>query len=46
MEWFKKIFQAKAKVPAMLTKHPFPPLTKDVFGDGNLFHWTGNVNFA
>ncbi len=26
-------------------KHPFPPLTKDVFSDGNLFHWTGKVHF-
>ena len=27
-------------------KHPFPPLIKDVFGDGSLFHWIGKVHFS
>jgi hypothetical protein len=45
VNWFKNIFRSKAEIPTLLMKRPFPPLTKDVFGDGSLFHWTGKVHF-
>ena len=46
MGWLKHIFQSKETKSRGLIKHPFPPLTKDVFGGGSLFHWAGKVHLS
>ena|SRR6266542_5769622 len=44
MNWLKNIFGSNDDEPEVLIKPPFPPLTRDVFGDGSLFHWRGEVH--
>ena len=44
MDWLKQIFRPRKGQPPSLKLPPFPPLSKDIFGDGS-FGFTGRFGY-